>query len=349
MKVKTLTPLWTGGVGGKVDRIHETGLLGSMRWWYEVLVRGLGGRVCERSDECKFDVDKYFKSEASDECKRLRDTGLRDVCQIFGATGWKRRFRLSVKESEIYDAIIQHPIEAERVYETQGKKHTPAWCFPSFPNTKPNTPKSGSFEIQIQSLYGDFPSDVIMGLIQFIADWGVLGARAQMGFGVIEPIDDRWDTGPLYKWLVATADNQEYCEWPSLRNVFFTQIKMQNVREVDTFNLKYDLRQLFSANQDVRHFIMGTTAGDNKMAAKVKISRPYGDGQIRIWGWIPEKAGCYDNEWNREKIVEVIHNHLIHEYDLETWREFNSPRDTATVNITDPREFLQSLLGIEGG
>ena len=121
MKVKTLTPLWTGGVGGKVDRIHETGLLGSMRWWYEVLVRGLGGRVCERSDECKFDVDKYFKSEASDEGKRLRDAGLCDVCQVFGATGWKRRFRLSVKESEIYDAIIQHPIEAERVYETQGK------------------------------------------------------------------------------------------------------------------------------------------------------------------------------------------------------------------------------------
>ena len=29
----------------KVDCIHETGLLGSMRWWYEAMVRGLGGEV----------------------------------------------------------------------------------------------------------------------------------------------------------------------------------------------------------------------------------------------------------------------------------------------------------------
>ncbi len=53
MELKTLTPLWTGGVEGKVDRIHETGLLGSMRWWYEVLVRGLGGEVCDPGSDDK--------------------------------------------------------------------------------------------------------------------------------------------------------------------------------------------------------------------------------------------------------------------------------------------------------
>lgn len=43
IKIQTLTPLWTGGVDGKMDRIHETGIIGSMRWWYEAIVRGLGG------------------------------------------------------------------------------------------------------------------------------------------------------------------------------------------------------------------------------------------------------------------------------------------------------------------
>jgi CRISPR-associated protein Cmr1 len=38
--LKTLTPLWTGGADGKVDRIHETGIIGSLRWWYEAIVRG---------------------------------------------------------------------------------------------------------------------------------------------------------------------------------------------------------------------------------------------------------------------------------------------------------------------
>ncbi|MCD6141803.1 type III-B CRISPR module RAMP protein Cmr1, partial [Candidatus Bipolaricaulota bacterium] len=43
VKIRTLTPLWTGGADGKVDRVHETGILGSLRWWYEAIVRGLGG------------------------------------------------------------------------------------------------------------------------------------------------------------------------------------------------------------------------------------------------------------------------------------------------------------------
>jgi CRISPR type III-B/RAMP module RAMP protein Cmr1 len=40
IRLKTLTPLWTGGVeAGKVDRVHETGIIGSLRWWYEAIVR----------------------------------------------------------------------------------------------------------------------------------------------------------------------------------------------------------------------------------------------------------------------------------------------------------------------
>lgn len=35
IKLRTLTPLWTGGVGGTCDRVHETGIIGSLRWWYE--------------------------------------------------------------------------------------------------------------------------------------------------------------------------------------------------------------------------------------------------------------------------------------------------------------------------
>ncbi|MBK9094822.1 MAG: type III-B CRISPR module RAMP protein Cmr1 [Anaerolineae bacterium] len=46
--IRTLTPLWTGGVDGAMDRIHETGILGSLRWWYEAIVRGLG--ECARSN-----------------------------------------------------------------------------------------------------------------------------------------------------------------------------------------------------------------------------------------------------------------------------------------------------------
>jgi hypothetical protein len=62
--LKTLTPLWTGGVDQTCDRLHETGLIGSLRWWYEVLVRGLGGYACDPTEHrCTFDEEKYRKSK----------------------------------------------------------------------------------------------------------------------------------------------------------------------------------------------------------------------------------------------------------------------------------------------
>lgn len=40
IRLRTLTPLWTGGVDGTCDLLHVTGIMGSLRWWYEAIVRG---------------------------------------------------------------------------------------------------------------------------------------------------------------------------------------------------------------------------------------------------------------------------------------------------------------------
>jgi len=77
----TLTPLWTGGVDGICDRLHETGLIGSLRWWYEVLVRGLGGYACDPTGE--------------DRCPD-KDGNRCVACELFGCTGWARKFRLQM-------------------------------------------------------------------------------------------------------------------------------------------------------------------------------------------------------------------------------------------------------------
>lgn len=82
--LKTLTPLWTGGVNGRCDRLHETGIIGSLRWWCEVVVRGLGGGACDPTSQ--------------DRCPAGEDTGKEErfcsVCALFGATGLKRAFRI---------------------------------------------------------------------------------------------------------------------------------------------------------------------------------------------------------------------------------------------------------------
>lgn len=355
LAIKTLTPIWTGGVeAGKVDRIHETGILGSLRWWYEVIVRGLGGETCDPSKgECRFDLEKFEKSQATDERQRLRDAGLCDVCQLFGATGWRRRFRLTIVGENVSDALIEHPVSLNtRQYtDSTGNLRTPTWYFrdPTRKSSDPNTPKAGNFSIRIQSLDPRFPSEVIGGLIQFVADWGAIGARPQMGFGVIE-LEERCDTQPLYDCLALINGHRTYNNLPSLRNMFLARIAPKSgkpFREQDTFNLKYDLRRLFASNTDLRHFIMGTVK-DGRMAAKVKMSRPYNNNQeMRVWGWIPEAAKVYQNSWHREAVVDAIHQHLGSNYTVSIWREMNSPRDTVADNNSNVQAFLRSLLSLE--
>ena len=82
-KLTTLTPLWTGGVSGRCDRLHETGIIGSLRWWYEAVVRGLGGEACDpREHKCDFKVDEFKKNAGRELYERLRIAGLCDACQV---------------------------------------------------------------------------------------------------------------------------------------------------------------------------------------------------------------------------------------------------------------------------
>ncbi|HED04452.1 MAG TPA: type III-B CRISPR module RAMP protein Cmr1 [Candidatus Fraserbacteria bacterium] len=335
MKLKTLTPLWTGGVKGTCDRLHETGIIGSLRWWYEALVRGLGGSACDPSrHECSYDPKKPHD-------------GLCDVCRVFGATGWRRQFRLEVLDHALSNASIEHTIRADRTYtDNKGRTRAPTWYFrdPNRSQRVPNTPKHGELSLKIQALSSSVSPEVIAGLIQFIADWVAVGARTQMGFGVVELANGRIDTEPLHDWLSALAGTETNPKLPSLQNAFFARIASKNgATEQETFNLKYDLRRLFAEDRNLRHFVMGTVRG-KRLAAKIKMSRPYGNGLIRVWGWIPREADVYGSDWERNTVVELLHQHLKTRCTLQVWREFNSPRDTTGQEYDDPTEFLKSLL-----
>ncbi len=80
--LKARSPLWTGDADRKGDRTVTTGLLGSLRWWFEVLVRGLGGSACDPAEPDGRCPDKNGKH-----CV---------VCELFGCTGWARKFRFDV-------------------------------------------------------------------------------------------------------------------------------------------------------------------------------------------------------------------------------------------------------------
>ncbi|MBC7262392.1 MAG: type III-B CRISPR module RAMP protein Cmr1 [Chloroflexi bacterium] len=82
------------------DRLHETGLIGSLRWWYEVLVRGLGGRACDPTVHGVRCPDQNGRH-----CV---------VCELFGCTGWARKFRLMVLDEN--GEVIQKQIQAGQTF-----------------------------------------------------------------------------------------------------------------------------------------------------------------------------------------------------------------------------------------
>ena len=82
------TDLWTGDAKGEPNRLIATGLLGSIRWWFEVLVRGLDGHACDPTGK---------QCEGRNHCV---------VCELFGCTGWARKFRFEVLDK---DGNVQAP------------------------------------------------------------------------------------------------------------------------------------------------------------------------------------------------------------------------------------------------
>jgi CRISPR-associated protein Cmr1 len=87
-RLKALTSIWTGRANRQGDRLITTGLLGSIRWWFEVLVRGLGGSACDPTRD---------SNRCPGHRKKPTDPGHRCVvCELFGCTGWARKFRFEV-------------------------------------------------------------------------------------------------------------------------------------------------------------------------------------------------------------------------------------------------------------
>jgi len=106
-KFKALTDIWTGDAEGKGTRLIPTGLLGSIRWWFEVLVRGLKdeqglrGKACDPTSPVRCPDHKKHPTEPGHHCV---------VCELFGCTGWARKFRMMVLDDQ--GGVIQNQIKA---------------------------------------------------------------------------------------------------------------------------------------------------------------------------------------------------------------------------------------------
>ena len=135
--------------------------------------------------------------------------------------------------------------------------------------------------------------------------------------------------------------------------MFFARVKVRSTTESDTFDLKYDLRDMFRQefkNDNLRHTIMGFVRGQTRIGAKIMMSYPYEDGVIRLWGWIPTSVASQISRTGKN-IVDEIYDYLVDVYGeadatgtkyLLFWLDFQSQQ---TKNIS---AYMEELLFIKG-
>jgi len=203
--LRTLTPLWTGGAGGTPDRVHVTGLVGSLRWWYEALVRGLGSHACdptakESGSRDSFDADAYDEArrDGLSEAEALRE-GLRPLCPacyLFGATGWARLVQVQV---------VKEPPTTPLHFRSQVRMNR-TWLCSIFGGEAKDIQgirvPHGQLELRLvaRGHDGEFALRQFLLALRLAEQYGGLGAKLQHGFGQVQIIEpraaaDEWRAG----------------------------------------------------------------------------------------------------------------------------------------------------------
>lgn len=190
-KLKTLTPIWTGGVDiGRADRIHETGIRGSLRWWYEALIRGLGGYACDPSEDgktgpkrCELDQKKF--KETFDKTKDMQsafDEQICPACQLFGCGGWSGKIKIACS----FDGKMETVGIRTRQKRRDRFAERPAGGMSTINNVPPDEFKPVDLSISLMKKYLEEEFHLFYLILFLICEYGMLAAKSAQGCGVIQ-------------------------------------------------------------------------------------------------------------------------------------------------------------------
>ena len=380
VRMRTLTPIWTGDIDQKSEHIQTLGIMGSLRWWTEAILRGIGKYACDPTD----DEIKCPKEDKNNKKYCY-------ACLIFGSTGIRRTFRLNTNGGE--------SIFSEGLLNIKPSERRRGWYLGSG--------VVGEINLEITPLDKDFDESLILLPLIIASKWGGIGAKTQHGYGVVKignysvvdfnrfvrAVEKIANQGRLSR-LGIELRNESNDGLPNIKDMFFAKIRFSSAKEdwwkmVDgiSTNDKIDswvksgsvpvapaiknwLRYnrggviLWSANRNatIENWLFGTPRAN---ASKINISCAYlvdsNSWELRIWGWIPNSN--LPTGFNRDLFLEKLKgalegirfpipwNRLLgsqtRDHKLEVWREFNSQRDTVKQE-KDISSYLQSLLKGEG-
>ena len=323
IKIKALTPIWTGGVDARPDRLHETGIIGSMRWWYEAIVRGLGGYAC---DPTSGDKDKRCELSGKEKNDEERRKKMCPVCYLFGCGGWKRSFQLEVTNNG-------KTIPFQLATLDKQKEFNHWWLSQIFENMLGTILPFGEVILDFELIRSsETVKQQLKALLSIIASLGGIGAKTQYGFGQFD-----WEEKMGLKEAIKTIQNflrdnnfkkgSNKNKWYSLDKSWFYEVELPsenkmvkrfqkaNVIGKDglpegylpvSFDIRYNLpgsnseglRQAYylKYGKKMARDVFGTLIGD-KIGSRVFVSHLFkkdstDDGYwLRVWGFTENDVG----------------------------------------------------------
>jgi CRISPR-associated protein Cmr1 len=332
LRIRMLTPLWTGDINNNCENVKDTGIIGSLRWWYEALVRGLGGYACDPTNSaCQFNYKEYQKTGKIQD--GLKD--LCDVCYLFGCTGWSRRFLLIVENGDtIYRGTMKVNYNRNKGWYLKGGL-------------------SGTLDTRIMNTSENDYRDTVLSLLKFVSRWGGIGAKTQQGYGSFcqNPEEGELPETEFPRVLVSgnRKKNFEQRHLPHIEDIFVWKVRLEDFslksiskkgnfecggisiddmpQDTDPLDFlikkykfiptsplfRYRLRRCLRqslGNDDLRHFLMGFMSTSNKpklrmgrkshkkMGSKIHVSHLYKNKNVfemKIWTWIPKYVLINEN------------------------------------------------------
>ncbi len=273
---KTLTPLWTGDIDRKCSKIKETGIMGSLRWWFEATIRGLNYYACDPTDS-----NNRCPKEDNETKRYCR------VCLIFGATGIRRLFRLEVNGG---DKVF---IGSDNInIKPYGRRR--GWFL--------RNGVIGKITLTIHSLNKYFNKSLILVPLAIAVNWGAIGAKTQHGFGVVVEKDGLLANLDIVKFenyldnisslyesfseeIKPRNENINNNGFPDIRNMFFAKVQFETNnpewwKHVD--GIRRRTQDNYRGYENDTRMIQWVNSGSVPIVPAIKNWLRYGEGK-KIW------------------------------------------------------------------
>ncbi len=325
VKLKIKTPIWTGDIDSKSNVFKATGIMGSLRWWTEAVLRGLGHFVCdptstERCPEKENNQQKYCTA-----------------CLMFGATGLRKAFKIELNGGTA--------VFAGGALNIKPNGRNRGWYLGSG--------IIGDIELKIVPLVNEFDPVLILLPLKIASDWGAIGAKIQLGYGVVEMNSSIAANYELFKTALDKINSKEGLgkmgiglrnstntteKLPDIKEMFFAKVQFEvnnndwwkNVEGIKKLAQRNDNRLInwknsgsvpvapaiknwmrFSktistrnnktiqvspfneiSNKAISNWLLGNPDERDKTSSKINISCAYKINnnlwKFRIWGWVPK-------------------------------------------------------------